>query len=658
MASQKKNKSPAARSIAVLGLIAALFALRGNAQEAYAVSEADYLAEMPVVLSVSRLPQRLDETPGAVTLIDRSMIRLSGARDLADLMRLVPGFQTSMSFELGGPQASYHGAFGGFSNRIQVLVDGRSVYSPYFVGSVEAGLQTVALQDIERIEVLRGSNSAAYGARAFLGVINIVTRDSADTAGTQLRLSRGSDGIQDSGARIGGASGNTSYRLSVDRRADDGLQGAAGRNRIDRVGLRADFRPNASDEIQLRAGTLSIGTGKGFVDAIDDPARDTRYGSGYVQVDWHHSLNADHDLALNYSHSEESYQDKVLFSLIPVGINDSLYIDASGRSGNDNLSLQHTWRQSPDFRLVWGAEFRREAITSRPAFNTDDALITDFTRLFANAEWRLVKDLVLNAGAMAEKSSVNGNSIAPRLMLNWRFADGQTVRVGASTAYRPPSDYEKFADVRYYWHGQLLRVTTQASGTVQPEHIFAREIGYLGALASVNLQFDVRVFHERIGDFIRQLNTAVPKDYANLDNFSIQGLEYEMRWRPWAGTRFRLTQAYVRNNVADQYSPLGAGMSLVAPQIASTLAYVQQLPGGLTFSLTHQNSSKQTLPGAGLLDQTTIRRTDLRLAAPLQIGGKAAELALVLQNAGSPVMDFAPAFAFQRRAFVTLQLDN
>lgn len=99
-------------------------------------------------------------------------------------------------------------------------------------------------------------------------------------------------------------------------------------------------------------------------------------------------------------------------------------------------------------------------------------------------------------------------------------------------------------------------------------------------------------------------------------------------------------------------------MALVAPQIASTLAYVQQLPGGLTFSLTHQNSSKQTLPGAGLLDQTTIRRTDLRLAAPLQIGGKAAELALVLQNAGSPVMDFAPAFAFQRRAFVTLQLDN
>ena len=113
---------------------------------------------MPIVLSVSRLPQRLDETPGAVTLLDRDMIRLSGARDVADLLRLVPGFQTSTSFETGAPLASYHGGFDGYSARIQVLVDGRSVYSPFLFGSSAPGLQTVALEDIERIEVLRGSN--------------------------------------------------------------------------------------------------------------------------------------------------------------------------------------------------------------------------------------------------------------------------------------------------------------------------------------------------------------------------------------------------------------------------------------------------------------------------------------------------------------------
>ena len=123
-----------------------------SAQSGPITSETDYLTDMPIVLSVSRLPQRLDETPGAVTILDRDMIRLSGARDVADLMRLVPGFQTSSSFESIGPQASYHGAFTRYSNHLQVLVDGRSVYSPYFIGSVEVGLQSVSLDDIERIE--------------------------------------------------------------------------------------------------------------------------------------------------------------------------------------------------------------------------------------------------------------------------------------------------------------------------------------------------------------------------------------------------------------------------------------------------------------------------------------------------------------------------
>ena len=130
-------------------------------------SEKDYLADVPIVLSVSRLPQRLSEVPGAVTIIDRQMIRMSGARDVADLLRFVPGFRVSNSFESNTPQGSYHTNLSDYSNHMQVMVDGRSVYSSYLQGSTGPGLQTVALDDIERIEVYRGSNSAAYGARVF-----------------------------------------------------------------------------------------------------------------------------------------------------------------------------------------------------------------------------------------------------------------------------------------------------------------------------------------------------------------------------------------------------------------------------------------------------------------------------------------------------------
>jgi iron complex outermembrane recepter protein len=191
-----------------------------QAQPQVATSEQDFLSEMPVVLSVSRLPQRLDETPGAVTVLDRTMIRLSGARDVADLLLLVPGFQTSTAFESDAPQASYHGGFTNYSGRIQVLVDGRSAYSPYLFGSVAPGLQSVAIADIERIEVLRGSNSASYGARAFLGVINIVTRDPVDTLGVRVNVANGENGVRDVQASVGWAMEAGHFRLGVDKRGD------------------------------------------------------------------------------------------------------------------------------------------------------------------------------------------------------------------------------------------------------------------------------------------------------------------------------------------------------------------------------------------------------------------------------------------------------
>jgi iron complex outermembrane receptor protein len=471
-------------------------------------------------------------------------------------------------------------------------------------------------------------------------------------------LRGGENGIRDAQARLGWGSESFTFRLGMDRRADDGLQGSNGHNRVDRINFRADLRPNATDEVQLRAGTVGIAAGKGLVGNIDDPIRDVRYGSGHVQIDWRRAISADQDLALAYSYAEESYQDKFPYSLAPLGINDSIDIDVSGRSSNDNLSLQHTWRQSPSLRLVWGGELRRERITSRPVYNTDAALVTDFTRLFGNLEWRPASALVINAGAMAERSSVDGNSVSPRLMLNWHVADGQTLRLGGSKANRPPSTYEKSADVRYYWDGHLLAITLQSSGTVKPETVSSSELGYMGVFPTFGFNLDVRVFKERIKGFIRQFNASQPKDYFNQDDFYVQGLEYELKWQPWASSQFRLGQAYVHSSLLDQGMHTDSGMALAAPRLASTMAYVQKLPGGLDFTLLHQDSGTMTLQGAGRDDQFAFTRTDLRLAAPLRFGRNRGEVALVVQNLASPCPDYAPGFAFQRRAFVTLQIEN
>ena len=628
-----------------------------SAQATVALSERDFLDEMPIVLSVSRLPQRLDDTPGAVTIIDRDMIRLTGARDVADLLRLVPGFQTSTSFETGAPFASYHGGFDGYSARMQVLVDGRSVYSPYLIGGTGTGLQTVALADIERIEVLRGSNSAAYGARAMLGVINIVTRHTRDTLGLRATVASGESGIRDAQASVGWNKDDASFRLGVDRRADDGLSGTNGHNLINRVNFRADLIASAHDEIQLRAGGLSIVSGKGFARKVDDALRDRIYGSGYAQFDWRRSLGVDEDLAFSLSHTEETYRESFPYTPLP-----GLTLDYGGRASNDTVSLQHTLRHNADVRVVLGGEISREQVTSKPLYNTDAAQVNIFTRLFGNLEWRLNRDLVLNAGAMAESSSASGDSFAPRVMLNWHLAEGQTWRVGISRAHRPSSAFEQFGNVRYSLNGIALQALTVARGNIQPETLLAREVGYLGEFPGWRASLDVRVFHEQIGGFVRRQQYALPPgttrfpsnpwDYVNDEDFAIQGLEYQLKWRPWRDAKVIFNQAYIDIRSAD------LGAAAAAPKRAITLTFMQRLPGGMDLSLMHQDNSKVKPQGAGVGTQAAMMRTDLRLGLPLRFGANRGELALVAQNLGSPYQDFSPESRFKRRAFVTFQVEN
>lgn len=667
MKNSKKNNTRSRRSEGRYRWFCVASVLLGTgavaAQTTGPVSEADFLSDMPMVLSVSRLPQRLDETPGAVTLIDRQTIRRSGARDVADLMRMVPGFQVSSAFESVAPLVSYHGAYDSFSNRLELLIDGRSVYSPYFIGSIGPGLQTVALEDIERIEVLRGSNSAAYGARAILGVINIVTRHTADTLGVLGTLAAGENGIGDALARVGWGDDRATFRLTTDRRSDDGLAGSYGQNLVTRVNFRSDFRPSSLDDVQVRLGVLSIDAGKGLADTPDNALRKTSFGTKYAQVDWRRAMGEDADLALKLSHTEENYTDNFPYSLARLGIQDFYTVSGDGDSSADSVSLQHTFRHGPSMRIVWGGEFRSERITSTALYATDAPYVTDFKRIFGNLEWRATPHVLVNAGFMAEDSSVNGDSLAPRVMLNWHMSEGQTWRMGFSRAFRPPSNYEKFANVRHIYQGHLLAVNTVATGQVSTENVLSKEIGYLGDFPHWGLNVDVRAFHERIEGFIRQQNKTLPRDYANDENFAIHGIEYQAKWRPWSGAEVVFNQSYTTIG-AKAYlpDPLGlvnlSGTPFASPQLASSIAYFQKLPGGVDVMLTHHDNGTAALTGSGSGSRVAMTRTDMRVSKSLRWGSKKGEVALVVQNLGGPYQDYVPVFYFKRTAFLTLRLEN
>lgn len=623
------------------------------AQTSGVVSEKDYLGEVPVVLSVSRLPQRLDETPGAVTIIDRQMIRMSGARDVADLLRFVPGFRVSSSFESNTPQGSYHTSLSDYSNHMQVMVDGRSVYSAYMQGSTGPGLQTVALEDIERIEVHRGSNSAAYGARAFLGTINIVTRDPVDTQGAQVQLAGGDNGIQDGLVRLGWGNDDARMRLTADGRADNNLRGASGPARVQRINLRADLRASSRDMVELRTGQSVIDAGVGFAGDNGNNVRTRQLDTAFLQLDWRRSLGVDADLAVQLSRTEEAIQDRFPYAPAP-----SLTIDFGGRASNDNLSLQHTLRASRTVRLVWGGELRRETIVSRPLYDTVSAFVTDFSRLFGNVEWRLHPDLLLNTGALFERSSIAGEHLSPRAMLNWHVAEGHTLRYGLTEAFRPPSNYEKYANVRYYLAGALADSTDVARGNVASEKVQTREVGYLAELPARGLSLDVRVFEERVRGLVKRVTYDLPGsggndqayDYVNDEDFNIHGYEYQLKVRPWEDGQLVYSQSAV-----DSTQSVGSG--IVGAYRSQSAMFMQHLPAGFDFSLMYSEADATHFPG---VDQAApaVSRTDVRLARALRLAGQRAELSLVVQNLGTSYPDFLPKFRFHQQAYVMLRLEN
>jgi iron complex outermembrane receptor protein len=155
-----------------------------------AAAEDYYFQDMPVVLTASRLSQPLSEAPSAMTVIDREMIKASGFRTVPELMQLVPGMYVGY-VDGNTPVLSLHNSTDQYSRQMQVLIDGRSVYMPPLGGVNWADLPLL-IDDIERIEVVRGPSSASHGTNSFYGVINIITRDvSSETGSGRLSLTGG-----------------------------------------------------------------------------------------------------------------------------------------------------------------------------------------------------------------------------------------------------------------------------------------------------------------------------------------------------------------------------------------------------------------------------------------------------------------------------------
>ena len=659
-----RHRMPLVRTIGVL-LIAAPSSMTW-ATEPSLLSEQEFLAELPVVLTASRMAQPQAEAPAAVSVIDRQMIEASGARNLSEVFRLVPGFQ--VGFENGHRHVvGYHGLADEFSRRLQVLIDGRSVYLPSF-GGVSWSDLPVSLDDIERIEVIRGPNAVTYGANSFLAVINITTRHSAADRGGFVRATVGSNDIRDGVLRVAGGDGDVSYRLTTGYQQDNGYGQHNDSRRITFMNGRMDARSGERDDIEFQFGYNEGPRGRGYAGSLDNYPHDQEITSRFQQLRWRHRLESGDEVAVQFYYNHHESDEQFLSEPIAALGGTQLPLNYDVRSERYDAELQHIVGIGETARLVWGAGARLDRVEWPGFLGTPDAIDHHHYRLFGNLEWRATERLLFNVGAMYEHSSITGHDLSPRLAANYRLAPGHTLRASVSSATRQPvlleeQSFARFCLVPTDPTCSDFTQTFASSGNLDPEEIISGELGYLGRLTPT-VSLDLRVFNDQVTRLIGVYDAPYPEpvppgngvafDFRNSGKARIMGSEVQMQWQPQPGTRvlFGYANVNVESNNADD-----AWYSRSAPRNSLSLFGLREFPGGWQASGGFFFQDEMLyLDGHDLID--TVWRVDLRAARRFQLAGSSAEAALVLQNVLDPQPDYYPDSVPPRIGYFTVSLQT
>jgi len=481
---------------------------------------ADFFDEAPLILTASRMSKPLSESPASVSVIDRQMIEASGVREIADLFRLVPGF--IVGYHSGNtPVVTYHGMGQIFARQLQVLVDGRSVFVPSFGGVPWSNLPLL-IEDIERIEIIRGPNAVTYGANAFLATINIITRHAAEDFGSRYSITSSDNShpdIKDAYVRVGYHHEDLDWRFSAGTMNDDGFADINDSKEINKVNFRLDLLSGSNHFWTLQLGASNSINGKGFEGENTDVERDNEATNSYANLLWE-SIQSNTTSTLRLTHTRQEVIDNFTpdpFTLGPfTGVTTFVNFDRFSR--RTDLEFIQSREIDRDLRVVYGGSFRQDRVKSIFLFNDDAFHDVDTSRLFSSVEWRIDDNWLVDFGATLEDSSITSPKNSPRLSILRKLGTDHTLRFVASNAKRNPILYE-FEGMTVYsanipapGPGDIDIQTWQGNDRIMPENIISYEIGLRSQFLTPNISSDIKLFSYKVTDLLTNADTSIDKN--------------------------------------------------------------------------------------------------------------------------------------------------
>lgn len=519
------------------------------------------------VTSVSKKSQQLTDAAAAVFVITQEDIRRSGATNIPDLLRMVPGVQVAR-IDSSKWAVSARGFNGRFSNKLLVLKDGRTLFTPFFLGVYWEAQDTI-LEDIDRIEVIRGPGASLWGANAVNGVINIITKNSEQTQGGMFSAGAGDYEKFFANMRYGGStSGSTSYRIHARHLQRDNFKDSSGEATHDSwfnssAGFRIDSTPSVQDRLTFQ-GDLYSGKVNEKYNLYKLPLSSPppylytqESGADISGVNlifrWQRKISESSSISLQtyYDH------DKRDMLILPQVMD------------NFDIDLQHRFTLDTRQDIVWGAGYRLSSIKLQNSSTLSMPEERYHPRLFSS----FIHDeitispnrLALIIGARLEHNDATGFEFQPNGRLIWTPNQQNSIWGAVSRGVRTPTVGDQQITYRYRSIAAAdaptnplpLRLEILGSREMQSEKVIAYEIGYRAEVTN-HLSSDISVFYNdyaglrvlKPGTAYVELDpvTAAPSNAVqpfllsnNMHGYAY-GWEASMEWQPleW----WRLKGAY------------------------------------------------------------------------------------------------------------------
>lgn len=575
------------------------------------------------ITSVSRVEERLSGAAAAIAVVTGDDIRRSGATTIPEALRLVPGINVAREHSSAWAVSS-RGFSSVNSEKLLVLSDTRSIYTP-LVSGVAWDVQDYLLEDIERIEVIRGPGAALWGSNAVNGVINITTRSAEDTQDLYVEAGGGSEEEVISGLRYGGKVGESGFFRVFGKYSERDETFHTNTTTSDdwhlgHAGFRADWRTGEADAMTLQGDFYRGNIGQ-LAPSIEVIGRQGPQGSLRTRVDggnilgrWRHSIAADSNLQLRVyydrTHRDDpSFQDDL----------DTL-----------DLDLQHQFEPWQGHEVVWGLNYRYtdNRNVGKGIFAMDPASSQDsLYSAFVQDQIALSDALRFTLGSKFEHNDFSGFEVQPSARIAWDVAEKHTLWSAISRAVRVPTRLERdiAIDVSNPAGNPVVRLL--GNDDFDAEQLLAYEAGYRWRAAE-NLFVDLAAFYNRYRDlaslelgtpFIdRTGRTVIPIEHQNLNEGDARGIEALINFSPLARWRLSASYSYVELSLdaCGQDINRGEFFEGSTPRHQFGLRSLLDLPGNFQLDaqfrhLTAIRSIPQIVSGDGLPAYSEL---DLRIA--------------------------------------------